>query len=302
MKVAAVSSRGCGFRSTRAPSHHDPGAIELALAADGAVDIPTLRSLDSQLGGDGMTIGAVQDSAEGSAGQPAYARFMPRLRALYIDAIIMMVVAFGILFVAVTLRSDNVARVLGFTIVVSWLLYEPLLVSFAGGTIGHRRTNLRVVDDRTQGNVGLLKSFARTVIKAALGWVSFVTMLTTRRSQAMHDLLTRSTVQVRDLSLAGPRLYVHERPDFAPAVMPSRMRRVLVIGAYVVAALVLLVVLELFLLQSSFVSDRCISTDRCTFREKMMSGMPVVVWLAVCVLSVGLGWRGRLFGCRAARV
>ena len=66
---------------------------------------------------------------------PAYARFMPRLRALYIDAIIMMVVAFGVLFVAVTLRSDNVARVLGFTIVVSWLLYEPLLVSFAGGTI-----------------------------------------------------------------------------------------------------------------------------------------------------------------------
>jgi uncharacterized RDD family membrane protein YckC len=100
---------------------------------------------------------------------PAYARFMPRLRALYIDAIIMMVVAFGVLFVAVTLRSDNIARVLGFAIVVSWLLYEPLLVSFAGGTIGHRRTNLRVVDDRTQGNVGLLKSFARSIIKALLG-------------------------------------------------------------------------------------------------------------------------------------
>jgi uncharacterized RDD family membrane protein YckC len=132
-----------------------------------------------------MTIDAMQDDAQGGVGERAYARFMPRLRALYIDAIIMMVVAFAVLFVAVRLRSDNIARVLGFTLVVSWLLYEPLLVSFAGGTIGHRRTNLRVVDDRTQGNVSLLKAIARSFVKAALGWVSFFTMFTTRRSQAI---------------------------------------------------------------------------------------------------------------------
>jgi uncharacterized RDD family membrane protein YckC len=233
---------------------------------------------------------------------PAYARFMPRLRALYIDAIIMMVVAFGVLFVAVTLRSDNIARVLGVAIVVSWLLYEPLLVSFAGGTIGHRRTNLRVVDDRTQGNVGLLKSFARSIIKALLGWVSFVTMLTTRRSQAMHDLLTRSTVQVRDLASAGPKLYVHERQGFARDAMPSRTRRALVIGAYVVGSFVLCLLLLILLIRNGFVSDRCISTDRCSQRDDMMLGGPLVAWLVVCLLCVGLGWRGRLFGCRAARV
>ena len=249
-----------------------------------------------------MSIDAVQDGVQGSVGEPAYARFMPRLRALYIDAIIMMVVAFGVLFVAVTLRSDNIARVLGFTIVVSWLLYEPLLVSFAGGTIGHRRTNLRVVDDRTQGNVGLLKSFARTIIKAALGWVSFLTMLTTRRSQAMHDLLTRSTVQVRDLATAGPKLYVHERQDFAPAAMPSRARRIIVIGAYVAGSFMLCSLLFILLIQNGFVSDRCIGTDQCSRRDDIMIGWPLVAWLAICVLCVGFGWRGRLFGCRAARV
>jgi uncharacterized RDD family membrane protein YckC len=249
--------------------------------------------------GDGMTIDAVQDSAQGGAGQPGYARFMPRLRALYIDAIIIMVVAFGVLFVAVTLRSDNIARVLGFTIVVSWLLYEPLLVSFAGGTIGHRRTNLRVVDDRTQGNVGFLKSFARTIIKAALGWVSFITMLTTRRSQAMHDLLTRSTVQVRDLALAGPKLYVHERRDFAPAVMPSRTRRALVIGAYVAGSFVLCSLLIILLVENDFISDRCISADQCSQREGIMMGGLSVAWIIACVLCAGFGWRGRLFGCRA---
>jgi hypothetical protein len=174
-----------------------------------------------------------------------------------------------------------------------------LLVSFAGGTIGHRRTNLRVVDDRTQGNVGLLKSFARTIIKAALGWISFVTMLITRRSQAIHDLLTRSTVQVRDLASAGPKLYVHERQDFAQDVMPSRTRRALVIGAYLAGSFVLCSLLFVLLIQHGFVSDRCISTDRCSQRDEMMMGGPLVAWLIVCVLCVGLGWRGRLFGCRA---
>src|SRR3954451_16057883 len=171
-------------------------------------------------------------NGEGNACGPAYARFLPRLSALFIDAIVLSVVMFGALLVAVVIRSGNIARVLGFTVVGVWLLYEPLLVSFAGGTIGHRRTNLRVVDDRTGTNIGLLKSFGRTVIKGALGSVSFATMLTTRRSQAIHDLLTRSTVQVRDQAFAGPRLYIRERQEFAKDLLPSRTRRMLVIGLY----------------------------------------------------------------------
>lgn len=81
----------------------------------------------------------------------------------------------------------------------------------------------------------------------------------------MHDLLTRSTVQVRDLSVAGPRLYIRERQEFAKVTMPSRARRALVIVLYIAIALILLGALELFLLQN-FVSDRCISTDQCTQR------------------------------------
>jgi uncharacterized RDD family membrane protein YckC len=249
--------------------------------------------------GGGMTIDAVQDGARDGAGERAYARFMPRLRALYIDAIIMMVVAFAVLFVAVTLRSDNVARVLGFTIVVGWLLYEPLLVSLAGGTIGHRRTNLRVVDDRTHGNVSLLKAVGRSLVKAALGWVSFFTMLTTRRSQAIHDLLTGSTVQIRDQALAGPKLYIREQQDLASPALPSRTRRVLVIGLYVVASSALLLALLLLLLVSGVFSDRCISTDRCSLREELLSSALGLGWVATCVLWLWLGWRGRLFGCRA---
>jgi uncharacterized RDD family membrane protein YckC len=250
---------------------------------------------------DGSMTVADADGGRGETFGPAYARFLPRLRALFIDSIVMMVVVFGVLMVAIIIRSDNIARVLGFTVAAVWLLYEPVLVSFAGGTIGHRRTNLRVVDERTRRNIGIIKSFARTVIKAALGWFSFLTMLTTRRSQAMHDLLTRSTVQVRDLSTAGPRLYIHEREEFASDTMPSRTRRVLVIGVYLLAALMLLVVLRDLVAQSGLISDLCVRASKCSQRENITVGIPAAGWLAGCLLCIVLGWRGRLFGCRIAR-
>jgi uncharacterized RDD family membrane protein YckC len=237
--------------------------------------------------------------AGGSAPEPAYARFLPRLRALFIDVIIIMAAIFTAVFIAVVVRSDDLARPLGVLVAALWLLYEPLLVSLAGGTVGHRLCNLRVVDDRTDGNVSFLKAAARTVIKALLGWVSFVSMLTTRRSQAIHDLLTRSTVQMRDRARADPSQYIHERREFASQALPSRTRRALVIGAYLllVMAAYMLVLVGLILL--GVVSTGCALSNRCSQWDNLVVLVGNVAWLGLCVICVGLGWRGRLYGARA---
>jgi uncharacterized RDD family membrane protein YckC len=110
-------------------------------------------------------------ASQGEIIEPAYARFWPRVRALYIDVIVLTVVMAAALVIAVSLKMDSVARLLGFTVAAFWLLYEPLLVSFAGGTIGHRRTNLRIVDNRTHGNVSFLKAVARVIhqVRARVG-------------------------------------------------------------------------------------------------------------------------------------
>lgn len=230
--------------------------------------------------------------------KPAYARFLPRLRALLVDSIILVVAIFTAVSIAVAVRSDDLARPLGFSVATLWLLYEPLLVSLAGGTIGHRLSNLRVVDDRTNGNVSFLKAVARTVIKGVLGWVSFFTMLTTRRSQAIHDLLTRSTVQIRDQSLACPGSYIRERQEFAHPALPSRTRRVLMIGAYLllVTAVYMLVLVGLILLD--VVSTACALSSRCSQWDNLVVLVGNVAWLGLCVICVGLGWRGRLYGAR----
>src|SRR5664279_4931763 len=163
---------------------------------------------------------------------PRYARFSRRFRAMLLDWIITLIVIFGALLLATAVRNDNFSRGLGILVVGVLVLYEPILVSRIGGTLGHYFTNLRVVDDRDGGNIGFSKACARVVIKGLLGLYSFVILAATRRNQAVHDLLTGSTVQIRDPSKALPGQYIAERREFAGAGMPSRLRRLAVTSGY----------------------------------------------------------------------
>jgi len=56
-------------------------------------------------------------------------------------------------------------------------------------------------------------------------------VVTTQRHQAVHDLLTHSTVQIRDRSKAEPHHY-RQAETFSQPGMPSKGRRVVVTGAY----------------------------------------------------------------------
>jgi uncharacterized RDD family membrane protein YckC len=130
---------------------------------------------------------------------------------MLLDWIITLIVIFGAVLLAATMSNDNFSRALGVAVVIALLLYEPVLVSCTGGTLGHYFTNLRVVDARDGGDIGFAKACARVAIKGLLGLYSFVILAATRRNQAVHDLLTRSTVQIRDPAKALPGQYITER-------------------------------------------------------------------------------------------
>jgi uncharacterized RDD family membrane protein YckC len=239
------------------------------------------------------------DRAEmASAETAAYGRFSRRLRAFVIDSIIIALLLVAALFAAVTANSDKIARILGITFVGIWVLYEPLLVSATGSTVGHYLTNLRVVDDRTHGNVGFLKATARLLIKTVLGAYSFITMAVTSRHQAVHDLLTRSTVQVRDRAKARFDDYVAERQEPPGPAGPSRTRRILMIVIYLFIAFIVFALAIFALETSKLVSESCFSSGKCSEAENATNTVVAVIWLGVSVLLIIQGWRGRLYGCR----
>jgi uncharacterized RDD family membrane protein YckC len=225
----------------------------------------------------------------------AYARFGRRVRALLLDAIVVAGASIAILVLSEAAREvPGSGRVAVGLLFVGLLLYEPLLVSALGGTVGHRAVNLRVVADGTRGNPSFARAFARFWIKAMLGLPSFVAMAFTHRHQAVHDSLTGTTVQIRDLRRAAPEEYLKERvaPDARP--VPSRARRVVVIAGYLLGQFVLLAVATGALLPAE-----CVDATHCTPGQNLLSRVLGMLWIAAGVYTVIAGWRGQLWGGRA---
>lgn len=237
-------------------------------------------------------------AAASTPSQPQFARFSRRLKALFVDWTIMLAVIFGALIVVSLARDDAVSRVLGVAAVVVAILYEPVLVSRFGGTVGHTMLNLRIVDDGHGGNVSFPKAVARFAIKGVIGLYSFIVMTATRRNQAVHDLLTHSTVQARDAAKAVPDDFVAERTELASPDMPSRTRRLAAIAAYILLAGMATFALTMVLIEAGTVSDRCIDDDVCTRVEEGIMNITAMLFLAASACAGVFGWKGRLFGAR----
>jgi len=230
---------------------------------------------------------------------PKYARFTRRLRGLALDFILFLVLMVCALQIAVAFNNSELARIVGFGFAIGFFLYEPLLVSLLGGTVGHYLSNMRVVDDRTNGNVSFLKAVGRVAIKAILGWYSFISMVAARRHQAVHDLLTRSTVQIRDPALAKLGDYASERVELSSPGMPSIVRRITVIMLYLLVMYVIVTVFFLAFVFVGLISNECLRRQQwCSGTDNVVMSILGLCMLAVMVLCLGLGWRGRLWGAR----
>ena len=231
---------------------------------------------------------------------PLYARFSRRLRGIVIDWVIATAAIFGVVALAATVRNDDLSRAVGYVVIALLLLYEPVLVTLTGGTLGHYFSNLRVVDDRTGGNVSFPKAVGRLLLKSLLGWYSFVILAATRHNQAVHDILTRSTVQIRDVAKARPGQYDTERAEPARGSMPSPLRRFVVTVLYLVLALVAYFLMLGALVVAGVLSKSCANANLCSAAEKMFDAAGDVGALLLIAGVIALGWRGRLPGARWA--
>jgi len=221
-----------------------------------------------------------------------YGSFHSRFRALVLDSVVLVGTTMFILFAADLAGATRVAL---FSCIALVLLYEPLLVSMTGATLGHRWSNLRVVVENTGANPGFARAFARFLTKSFLGLPSFIFMALTRRHQALHDLVAGTTVRINDPGQARAIDVARERSagELEPLGIPSRGRRLGVIAAYLVGSFI-----AMSILSATLASDACLTTNQCTPGEEFRLQLVGMVWLAVVALIVIAGWRGRLQGAR----
>jgi uncharacterized RDD family membrane protein YckC len=222
-----------------------------------------------------------------------YATFTRRARALLVDTAIL-----GAALAVVTVVGDFVSNVPGsgralWILLFGFLfLYEPILVGLRGATVGHAANDLVVVSDATGRRPSFARAFLRYLTKLPLGMLSFVTMATTRRHQAIHDLLTATTVQAIASAELDEGEYQVERVDEG-ILMPTRLRR----GAMIL--LYLAVVLVSFGIALGVVSAAgCARPSGCTPTTRVIADGLSFLWLGASLGVIISGWRGLLFGAR----
>lgn len=121
-----------------------------------------------------------------------------RIQALFIDLIVTFLFAFIMtkIFESMGEVSDHTRL---WTFVCVFILYDPILTSLIGGTLGHRALNLRVRrSSNTTKNILFPVAIFRYLIKATLGVFSLLAVSMNSNGRAIHDLLSGSIVIVKE--------------------------------------------------------------------------------------------------------
>lgn len=236
--------------------------------------------------------------------QRAYGRFTRRLAAMIVDGLVTVGGMFlgalaagtAIFALGVDVESIRVVLIPAVALLMgAVLLYEPVLVSRTGGTVGHHLLNLRVVPDEEDGHLAFRWAVLRTLIKGAMGIPSFVVMAVSGRGQALHDAISGSTVQIKDLRRARPGDYTRDRPAHEVSDV-SRWRRFAVICAYMP-----LLWIGGYLYSRLVVPEACTVEGVCTAMGYGLNLLGNGLLTLMGGILVYLGWEGRLPGARTAQ-
>jgi uncharacterized RDD family membrane protein YckC len=236
-----------------------------------------------------------------ASGEPAivrYATFTRRARAVLIDSAIV-----GGSVGAVVIVGDLASNVPGAGR-VAWLLlfcmvvlYEPMLVWRRGATIGHAANHIMIVADGTGHRPSFARALVRYLGKVPLGMFAFLPMATTRRHQALHDMLARTTVQLAPTADSEAEDYHLEREDDADTILPSRARRTVVMIGYVIVLL-----LAYGQVVNASLPGDCVRDGVCSSGARLFAQSVFALALILCAGSVVAGWKGLLPGARARPV
>lgn len=221
-----------------------------------------------------------------------YPRLIRRVQAILIDYVIFVIYLVAVAFLFSHTNIENsVFKIIALTLPI---VFEPLLVSMTGGTIGHHCLHLRVRSKKHDKNINIFAATIRFILKVLLGWFSLIIVLTSKHHQAIHDFLSRSIIVNRNIENIPSHEALRARENDPNFQYPSKTRRVIVIAAYLIIATLMLSLSTVFLV----LGLSCIKNGSCEFVELMLGLVFNVLFLFTIAAIIIYGWRGKLYGCR----
>ena len=123
-----------------------------------------------------------------------YPFMLERIQSILIDSVL--IIACMILISDILSNFKNVPDWLRAVLLTLIFLYEPIMTTF-GGTIGNniKRIRVRKNSDETQ-SINLFQAIIRYFFKLLLGWLSFITIFSSNKKRAVHDIIS-GTVMIK---------------------------------------------------------------------------------------------------------
>jgi uncharacterized RDD family membrane protein YckC len=123
-----------------------------------------------------------------------YPQVLIRVKASFVDVVVLLVLMIIISSIFQNIGAVNdYARIIAFIFV--FFLYDPLLISILGETIGHLVCGLRVRKESNEERIiPFHLAIIRFMVKAFLGWISLLTVTGNKKGRAIHDSIVGSVV------------------------------------------------------------------------------------------------------------
>lgn len=145
-----------------------------------------------------MAIDQIEHIQDKKAVEIIYPGILERVKATITDSIVLVVLMLALTFIFSQFENvPDKVRIIGFIFIFG--LYDPLFTSFFGGTIGHILMKIRVRRKGNQKkNILFPLAIIRYIIKVLLGWVSLLTVSSSDKSLAIHDMVIGSIVLYKE--------------------------------------------------------------------------------------------------------
>lgn len=119
-----------------------------------------------------------------------YPQLQERTKAAMIDSVLLisLIIVTGDLLQWMPNPSPTLKAAL---FLLYFVLYEPLLVSIRGGTIGHALAGISIRRFHyTTEKINFFAALWRFLLKITLGWISVISYFTNKEGRMIHDKLS----------------------------------------------------------------------------------------------------------------